>query len=182
MIRKTLLIMVGVCLVALLAIGVDSSMKKRSEIQKVINEVNVLTDDAVRNVGDTPTVEGISRARKIVDERKNSIREKIKSLKDSGKLVKNSEAALELEFCAVSNINKTATVYDRFLAKSYEDLTKLNTLKERLIKLNSGASLGEVRNLRREILNQTRTIEENVNVLNGMDLLAASYKSIFEEQ
>lgn len=180
--KKVLVTFIGFTLAAVLIIGFIVSASKISEVNTVINELSVLTDNAIRNIDDPPTPANIAKARKLIDEQKQSIKGKIKALRDSGKLADNSDANLKLSVSNDANKNKLAAVYEKFVTKSYEDMKKMNNARELLIKLNSQRYSKEFKAAEKDVESLAAINEANLNLLNALDTVVESYISIFDEK
>jgi len=180
--KRALLTFIGLTLAAVLIMGFSDSVSKISEVNSVINELSVLTDNAIRNIDDPPTLANIATARNLIDEQKQAIKNKIKALRDSGKLADNSDANLKLSVIHDANKNKLAAVYDKFVAKSYEDMKKMNKAKGLLIKLNSQKSSKEFKAAEKDVESLAAINEANLDLLNALDTVVESYKSIFDEK
>lgn len=172
-------------LVSLLVVGIWASEVEKSKDTIAISEMNALTNDLARKIEESPTAEGIRAARQIIDDRKNSIKVTFESLKTSGRFRKKieteecsetnecSETAKEFERYRNINIDKIASLYDKYQDAFYDDLKNLNAKKQQLILNPSPKAIKEINKI-------TTTLEGKISFLTELDNLVSSYKSIFD--
>ena len=178
---------VGFIFIVLLLAGIISSANKNNEVKTIINELNGLTKNVVETLGDSPSLESIKKARQIFSERKDSLRNKIKVLKDTGKLrnytaeedcskMNNcSETAIEIDDCYKRNHNRLASINNNFLNAWNVDVDKSTNLIQELGKTSSAK---EKLRLSTEIKNINKKIEANVVLMDELALLVTDYASI----
>lgn len=176
--KKLVLIVVGLGLVALFLASARLTVKPQSEFLGVVHEINVLTDKAVELMGGAPNLERVNKAKQFVDERKDFIREKLQGFRNEGRLRENSDEFLRLEFVADANKNKIAKVYDELVDKAKADIRSLDEEKMKMVKSNRTLSDEDIALLEQK----SKLIEENLDVIKAMDGLMASYETIFEEK
>ena len=178
MIKKTMLLIAGVCLVAVVWASANSSIKRKSEFLSVVHEMNVLTNDLVKTMGDAPTIETVGQAHLLFDERSRSLKEKVRILRDSGRFRKDSDERIQFETVNTKNTEKVAGYYERFADLAREDLDGLNDLKDKFISAKSSA---ESDNLRKKILSKTEVLKANIDVIKAIEGLMVSFETIYLE-
>lgn len=178
MIRRKLLMTVVVCLVGLLAAGIFSSVKKDSEVRVVVAELDSLAAATIERIGDTP--DSVKAATAFLNERRDGIKAKIETLRTAGLLKPGSEELQELEASHENNKSRFAEVYDRFVAKAYQDIDRQTQATQKRIRLSSRPSSPEFRAAENEIEQISRINERNLDMMNALDALVAGYRSILE--
>ena len=168
-------------LISLVAVGLYATNQKNREINAVITELNELTDFAVTNLGENPTLENIQNTQKVLEERKIPLKEKLSSLKLADLARTNSDKANLVKDTFDNNVNKFITIYQNLLKLWNGDLDRVNDLREKYRKLGSKASFSERENLVKEISNKRKEIEKNIDLLNALNETTETFKSIFTE-
>ncbi|HMS39805.1 MAG TPA: hypothetical protein PKE69_06230 [Pyrinomonadaceae bacterium] len=178
MIKKLLILAVGLSFVALFFWSAWFSANTKSEFLGVINELDGLTDKSVEIIGNQPTLASVNEAKLFIDGRKAGIIEKIRGFRNEGRLREKSNDDIQLGYAAEDNKNKIAKVYDDFVDKAKNDIRSLDEEKERLLKANKKLSNADIDNLEQK----SKLIEENIDVVKALDNLMTSYETIFENK
>ncbi|HMS41397.1 MAG TPA: hypothetical protein PKE69_14290 [Pyrinomonadaceae bacterium] len=174
-VRTFLLIIFLVIVVALLFGGARFSLQMTFGLKETIAEVNKLTNDIIQNLDEPLTKQKIRQAQQILDERKASLTGKIVELRKKGNFSDKSETADKLENCRVLNRNKIATVYNKFLDKSFDEANVINGLKDKL-RLNPSPKIA--RELKKEIEEKTNSLNANIELLNEMENFVSNFESL----
>jgi len=174
-------------LLALLIVGLITSNGTRSEVKNITDQLDNLTVDIINTIGKSPSVESIKKAQQVFDERKNSIKDKIKSLKDAGMLRdytaeedcsepnRCSETALKIDACFRRNHNRIASINNDFLNAWNTDVDKSNELIQ---KFRNTSSQKEKIRLTTEINNINEKIEANIVLIDELALLIKDFAAI----
>ncbi len=177
--KKMLLLLVGVCLLAVILVSADSSIKKKSEFVGTAHAINVLNNDLVKIMGEKPTIESVAQAQILVDQQSDSIKEKIKELRAAGRLRRNSDERVQLDEFINKQMDKIANYYENFADTGRDELESLNQLKSRYIAADFEGK--PKMNLQNEILQKTELIKANYDVITEMENLMKSLQSIYME-
>lgn len=176
MMKKLMLIVVGIGVMALFIESARTTIKSKSEFLTVVHEISVLTDKSVEIMGNAPTLASVNQAKQFIDERKSSIKGKLQAFRNEGRLREKSGEYLQLEFAADSNKNKIAKFYDEFVEKANSDYETSIEEKEKL-EAKRTISRKDFEMLEKK----SKLIKQNYEVIKAMDSLMASYKTIFEK-
>jgi len=141
--------------------------------------VNVLNNDLVKTMGEKPTLETVGQAQLLLVQQSPLIKEKIRELRDAGRLRKNSDERIQMDEFIVKNTDKIADYYENFADVAQADLENLNNLKDQYI--NAKLSATDSGNLRKDILQKNNLLKENVDVIKAMNVLMAGLESIYKE-
>lgn len=177
--RKLFLLLVGVCLTGVVWACLNSTIKKNSKFIETIRAVNVLNNDLVKTMGEKPTLETIGQAQVLLDRHSPLVREKIKELRDAGRLRKNSDERLNLDECIAKNTDKLADYYENFADSAQADLEDLNDLKDQYINVKFTAA--DASNLRKQIISKNDSLKENLDVIKAMEVLMSGLETIYKE-
>jgi hypothetical protein len=181
MLRKILYLSIVMTLISLAAAGFYGTTQKNKEVNSVIVELNELTDLAVTNLGENPTLENIQKTQKVLEERKIPLKEKLSSLKLTDLERTNSDKANLVKESFDNNVNRFITIYQNLLKRWYGDLDRVNELREKYRKLGSKASYSEKETLVKEISDKRKAIETNIELLNALNETTETFKTIFTE-
>lgn len=176
--KKLIIIFIVLGLAALFLWSAKMIVKPQSEFLGVVHEINVLTDKTVSIIGQTPTLASVNLATQFVYDWKEITSEKLQGFRNEGRLRENSDEFLKLEFVANANKDKIAKIYDELVNKAKDDIRSLDDEKMRVVKSKQTPSNEDIAILEQ----QSKSLEEKLDVIKAMDGLMTTYQTIFDEK